>query len=470
MQEMKDFESALEALASPQREIARRFLTTLGQTADPTLVVLRSHLLLEELLWTGVLAALPHGEHLARQRFGFGRLIPLFKALHGDGGQGRRDTWEFLARLNMLRNDLAHNVDVPKLEASIDALIALLSISVETRIEPSHRRAYLFTLAVAYVGGQLKSALPTAGALECESGIGRAAPRTCFISAPAGAELGVLRTALEARGLSVLVPRDLAVGADWASEIQRELLRADLVVGVLTAERQSPWVLFELGQASALGRRIVLITSPQSEPIPFSLHDFLVLRIDLDNQLAIGFAFDQLLSAPAQVKEERIAQSKSLVALGPKVDRLIISLEQLLRRRDWRPVQDALADALRAAGADIVVTSPARDTGPDLAVWSDVLEPFVGNPILVEVKRRIQGRDGARRAVRQLASYIEASGSRWAILLYADGPSPEADEWAGTPPNILVLPLRSFLEALRTRAFPEVVRDLRNRRVHGSSS
>jgi len=33
-----------------------------------------------------------------------------------------------------------------------------------------------------------------------------------------------------------------------------------LVIGVLTSERQSPWVLFELGQASALGRRIVLIT------------------------------------------------------------------------------------------------------------------------------------------------------------------------------------------------------------------
>jgi hypothetical protein len=116
--------------------------------------------------------------------------------------------------------------------------------------------------------------------------------KTCFIAAPAGVDLTGLRKALEARGLRVLVPQDLMVGADWASEIQKELSRADLVVGVLPSERQSPWVLFELGQASALGRRIVLITSPKAEPIPFSLHQFVVLRIDLTNIEAIGFALD----------------------------------------------------------------------------------------------------------------------------------------------------------------------------------
>jgi hypothetical protein len=299
---------------------------------------------------------------------------------------------------------------------------------------------------------------------------GTKALKTCFISAPAGARLGVLRASLESRGLLVLVPHDLAVGTDWASEIQKQLSQADLVIGVLTSERQSPWVLFELGQASALGRRIVLITSPNADPIPFALHQFLVLRIDLDNQEAMAFALDQLLSAPDLPRRGPAPQSTPLAGLGTKADDLIAVLDRSLATNDWQSIERVVADALRSSGADVVVTSPKPDVGADFAVWSDVLEPFVGNPLLVEVKASIRGKAEANRAVRQLTSYLGASGSRWALLLYGDGPDPESQAWSESPPNVLVLSLRSLLEALRTRAFPELVRDLRNRRVHGSSS
>jgi lambda repressor-like predicted transcriptional regulator len=298
----------------------------------------------------------------------------------------------------------------------------------------------------------------------------KASAKTCFISAPAGAKLEVLRAALETRGLRVLVPHELAVGTDWASEIQKQISNADLVIGVITSERQSPWVLFELGQASALGRRIVLITSPKTHPVPFSLHQFLVLRIDLDNQEAIGFALDQVLSAPDPVKGERAKQGKALAGLGQRADALIATLDRSLAESDWRSVEQVVAEALRNSGADVVVTSPSRDIGADLAVWSDVLEPFVGNPLLVEIKARIRTKNEATQAVRELASYVGASGSRWALLLFGEGPDPEGTAWANSPPNVLVLSLRSLLQTLRTRPFPEIVRDLRNRRVHGSSS
>jgi hypothetical protein len=295
--------------------------------------------------------------------------------------------------------------------------------------------------------------------------------KTCFISAPAGAPLGVLRSALESRGLRVLVPHDLAAGSDWASESQKQLSQADLVIGVLTSERESAWVLFELGQASALRRRIVLITSPKSEPIPFAPQQFLVLRIDLNNRDAIGFALDQILSAPDQQGRKGPArQPKPLTGLGSKADELIVSLDRALASSDWPALETIVASALESSGADVVVTSPARELGADFAVWSDVLEPFVGNPILVEVKGKIRGRTEANHALHQLTSYIAASGARWALLLYGEGPVSEGEAWSGAPPNVLVLSLRSLFEALRTQAFPEIVRDLRNRRVHGSSS
>lgn len=293
--------------------------------------------------------------------------------------------------------------------------------------------------------------------------------KTCFISAPAGAELRVLRAALEHRGLRVLVPNDLSIGTDWASEIQKQLSQADLVIGVLTSDRQSSWVLFELGQASALGCRIMLITPPNTDQIPFSLHQFLVLRIDLDNAEAIDFALDQLLSAPELHTQEHLIKAKLLTGLGTRSDDLMATLEHSLIASDWQSIEKLVADALRSSGADVVVTSPDGDTRIDLAVWSDVLESFVGNPLLIEVKARLRGKADAARALRQLASYIGASGSRWALLLYGDGPDLEVESIAGTFPNVLVLSIRSLLESLRTRAFPELVRDLRNQRVHGAS-
>lgn len=292
--------------------------------------------------------------------------------------------------------------------------------------------------------------------------------KTCFISAPAGVELGGLRAALEARGLRVLVPQDLTVGADWAFEIQKQLARADLVIGVLTSERQSSAVLFELGQASALRRRIVLITSPKADPIPFSLHHLVVLRIDLANTEAIEFALDQLMSAPEPATERR-TQPKATTGLGSRADGLIATLEQSLAIGSWTAVEQVVGEALRTSGTDVVSHPHSGDSGVDFAVWSDVLEPFVGNPLLIQVKTRLTSKESAAHAFKQLTSYMDASGSRWALLLYGEGPKDEIEK-GRTDPNVLALSIRSLLEGLRTQSFPELVRDLRNRRVHGAAS
>jgi hypothetical protein len=37
----------------------------------------------------------------------------------------------------------------------------------------------------------------------------------------------------------------------------------------------------------------------------------------------------------------------------------------------------------------------------------------------------------------------------------------------GLPPTILTSPIEELIQQLRTRSFAEVVRDLRNQRVHG---
>lgn len=294
-------------------------------------------------------------------------------------------------------------------------------------------------------------------------------PKTCFIAAPAGLHLDVLRECLQSHGLQVLVPQDLQPGVDWASEINKHLSRADLVIGVFTPERQSAWVLFELGQAWALRRRILLIAPPDFDLRSFPLRHFLVLRIGLENREAIDFALDQILSAPRERRRRVVTMGARLASLGAKADDLLSKFDRSLASSDWRFVENLVADAITSSGAEIVVASEAAELGADLAVWSDVLEPYVGNPLLVEVKGRIRGRGDVQRATEQLSSYLTASGAQWGLILYVDGPPVEDEAWSGCPPNVLVLPVRCLLELLRTRAFPELVRDLRNQRIHGVS-
>jgi hypothetical protein len=290
--------------------------------------------------------------------------------------------------------------------------------------------------------------------------------KTCFVSAPLGISLEVLRESLLAHDIRPLIPQELSAGTDWASELQRQLTQADLVIGILPTKRQSAWVLFELGQAWALGRRILIVAPPGSEPVPSSLQRLLVLRIAPDNRQAIDFALDQLLSAPPEMATKETRKPFQSLGLGDQADLLLARLDELLHSSGAQEFEKMVAEAIRGSATDVVVESPERDRGADIAVWSDVLEPFVGNPLLVEVKLKIQTKTKAGEIFKQLSSYLGASDTRWALLVYGDGPGPEDRFWHSCPPNILLMPARTLLGALRTRTFPEIVRDLRNRRVH----
>jgi len=289
--------------------------------------------------------------------------------------------------------------------------------------------------------------------------------RTCFVAAPGGIPLDTLRESLLAHNIRPLVPQDLFAGSDWASEIQQQILDADLVVGILPKAKQSPWVLFQLGQAWALGRRILLIASPKTDVVPYSLKRFLILRTDPDNREAIDFALDQLLSSPADSPPTEVKKSFQSTGLGANGDMLIVRLDRAINSGNYQEFETVLSEAIRNSGTDVVVQSPERDRGADLAVWSDVLEPFVGNPLLIETKLKIGERKSAD-IFKQINSFLGASDTRWALLIYGDGPLPEDRFWRNCPPNILFMQARVLLEALRSRAFPEVIRDLRNRRVH----
>ena len=94
-------------------------LAILDQTDDLTSVILKGHLIAEELLTAGIKASCSQPSHLDRARLRFGQLIAIFRSLERLPS-APAGFWECFLRLNRLRNELAHNLDqsrVPALSA-----------------------------------------------------------------------------------------------------------------------------------------------------------------------------------------------------------------------------------------------------------------------------------------------------------------------------------------------------------------
>lgn len=278
----------------------------------------------------------------------------------------------------------------------------------------------------------------------------------------------MLRRALAKRGIDVLVPEGLSPGSDLSAEINSLIARADLVVGVLTSERRSSWVLFELGLAWANNRPIMLIATSRSDYIPSNLQRFIVLRSKASNGEAIEFALDQLLAAPPSKRMENL--SKRTLPSGPEPDALITAqrVSAAIDASDGYQLQQLVVEAFQKSRVEVVSEFSSAGRRADMAIWSDDLETVVGNPLLVEIKLQLRSSSDAKEAASALASHVAASGTRWGLLLYGKGFAPSGKIHGWLPPNILAIDLPTLFEQMRRQSFSDVVKDLRNRRVHGS--
>ena len=281
---------------------------------------------------------------------------------------------------------------------------------------------------------------------------------------PAGIPTDALREILKERNVTIVAPENLRAGASWAEQLLEVLERVDFVIGLLPTVPPSASVMFDLGHASALGKRIVLFATPGSERLPATMADILTIRADLDNREALGFAIDQLLNAPEVSKQRNTKRSKRPRALGSLVDDFVQRLTALQSELE---LEDLVHDILRASGVDAVV-QPRFKSGrrPDFAMWSDALASYVGNPLIAEVKRSLTMSQSGE-LLRRVQAYVDEAGSLWGLLVYADGPSPGSLDQTATP-RVLAVKLSELLDQMRTYSFIDVVRMLRNERVHGT--
>jgi hypothetical protein len=279
-----------------------------------------------------------------------------------------------------------------------------------------------------------------------------------YVSAPSDHDLLPLLDGLKLRGADPYVLSDVApLGADIAQSLRFAISRADRVLVVLT-DKPALNPILEAGIALALGKPLLIIAAPGSS-IPSDLKGQLIAQARPDDLDAINYALDHA-EAPAAPSAHRgnVPRPTGRPLGEDRANQLLATLDLSGEQPTERAYVDVLLEAVEASRGVGVVSA---DPGFDLGVWSDDLDAIGGNPLLVEIKRSL-----TPGAVDQVLRALDAHPTaRLALLVYTD-PLPRA-ELARSRFPVLVISLQQLLERMASASFAEVVRDLRNRIVHG---
>ncbi|MGA7498371.1 MAG: restriction endonuclease [Isosphaeraceae bacterium] len=289
---------------------------------------------------------------------------------------------------------------------------------------------------------------------------------TAFITAPVSVDVWGVRQILERRGIKTFTADELDLPGRPLSEILQEgMSRADIVVGVLGSGTSSENVFFELGFAQAMKKRMLVLGSGDAPLSTWASTGIPYVRAELTNPQAVDFAVAQILKVPhhGSTRETPVRRTRPL---GEAADRLLSKLIGATGEKTAQVMEEVVVEAVRQCGIDTVSQSGRRDGGVDLAVWSEDFEPWVNNPLLIEVKANIGSATAWEEVVLNLLRTMGSTGVRWSLLIYLHSPLDPAQ--AIRAPNILAISAEEFLRALQGMSFGELVRKLRNERVHGA--
>jgi hypothetical protein len=287
-----------------------------------------------------------------------------------------------------------------------------------------------------------------------------------FISSSGSADTSILREALHKRGYTTVGFQDLAVpGKSFSEALIENIRNADLFVAVIGDDPGNKNVFYEMGFAQAYNKR-VLAVSP-SGLLPFA-HDIAYLKVDPTNKEAIEFGLNSVLSVP----KERFrvdTPTKQTHPIGHLADQLIEETHRANGPDEGFRLESVILRALQASGVTIHSEAvQSGDIGFDLAVWSDDLEPWIANPLLIQLKTKIAGGGQLLETVRQMTAYLERSGAQWGMLLCNEIKFDGVDSslLGQIPANVLIMTTDEFLRGLKTKGFGDLAIGLRNDRTH----
>ena len=102
-----------------------RYDEHMPDTDDLSLIVLKGHLLIEEMLIDVRDKLLPHAEYLDSVNINFNQLLHIIRS--AIKSKHDHKSWDLIVDFNRLRNKLVHNLEPPKLESLLKQLFNVYS-------------------------------------------------------------------------------------------------------------------------------------------------------------------------------------------------------------------------------------------------------------------------------------------------------------------------------------------------------
>ncbi len=290
--------------------------------------------------------------------------------------------------------------------------------------------------------------------------------RTCLIVAPPGADVSVIRRLLWDKGVDPLTPSDVPpTGVTILDQWGKALSQADVVLFVLTPSQANAGVYFEMGLVLGQGKQLMVVAPDNVGDVPADLRELLIVRAALDDDEAIGFSLDQFLAAPRSNGRKAAASSIGGRPLGDMADALI-ERAAALKSRVAHQAADAMAHqefeqivmaALEASHVAPVVASREREGHADFAAWVNELDSLGLNPLLIDLKLRLEGMEEIDLAVAQAHLYLQRFSARAILIVSLVGS--RADQVMPSLSNgVFLLDLGDLLNRMRTRSFGSVLR------------
>jgi hypothetical protein len=290
-----------------------------------------------------------------------------------------------------------------------------------------------------------------------------------YISHQQDSETRTLREFLAGLGVTVLDSSDLSPSHPLGETTRTSIHESDMVFAVLNPYAIE--VFFEIGIAFGMRKPVMLLVEPHT-PVPsFAMSVRYLISGSLDSDL-VRLGIKKFIG---EVKEGASRHRKMKVShLVEKVDeasilRLLGQINEL-RQSSGATVERFAADLIRATGVTALEQNLGRGgRGADLAVWSDALEPSLGNPILFEIKAGKLDDQTIFAAFNRLAKQVSESDARFGVLLYLDegGRRFQAPKISGA--SVLSFELEDFARELLKKPLANALIERRNQIVHGRS-
>ena len=290
---------------------------------------------------------------------------------------------------------------------------------------------------------------------------------TAFISAPFTVDTSPLVRAVEKRGLEAIRLNELGAGLSISDLLRQSMGRADYVIAVV-GESPNANVWYELGMACGMGKPVLLLASHHGA-FPFAASGLSYLKAEPDNQKAIEFGLDQLLSAPKARAAPQPSGDRETHPIGASADRLLETLKVFRESGAVRESQiiDIIYEAIKEGGVSTLSRESAGEGRriADLAVWSGDFEPWIGNPLVIEVKKALTGSNDLEKAIKQVSAVLDETRSPHGLLLYLAAKSAVL-YGASYDPRVMVMSVEDFIGGLRDAGLGDLLRRTRNDIAH----